>query len=295
VIGPWDHAGTRTPTDNVGGVKFGPNALLDVPKLHVDWYGWTMQGGPRPEFLKKQVAYYVTGADKWRYADSLDGVTGEMRPYVLQSTGGAANDVLASGAMIAAGSASGAPDRYVYDPRDVSLAAVEAKLEPGSMVDQTMVHAMRGRELVYHTAPFEKDVEVSGFFRFSAWIAIDQPDTDFAVEIDEILPDGAAIPLTHTMKRARYREDPRTPKLVSTRAPQLYEFSTFTFASRLVKKSSRLRLVFAPAVSINLEKNYNSGGVVAEESVKDARTVTVQLFHDKTHPSALYVPIAAAE
>ena len=24
IIGPWDHAGTRTPTDEVGGVKFGP-------------------------------------------------------------------------------------------------------------------------------------------------------------------------------------------------------------------------------------------------------------------------------
>jgi len=44
---------------------------------------------------------------------------------------------------------------------------------------------------------------------------------------------------------------------------------------------------------LSAEKNYNSGGVVAEETGKDARTVNVTLYHDAAHPSALYVPIAA--
>ena len=61
--------------------------------------------------------------------------------------------------------------------------------------------------------------------------------------------------------------------------------------SRQVKKGSRLRLVIAPINSMNSQKNYNSGGVVAQESMKDARTVTVKLYHDRAHPSALYVPI----
>jgi hypothetical protein len=42
---------------------------------------------------------------------------------------------------------------------------------------------------------------------------------------------------------------------------------------------------------MNAEKNYNTGGVVAAESVREARTVTVKLFHDAEHPSVLYVPI----
>lgn len=294
VIGPWDHAGTRVPTESVAGIKFGPNALVDIARLHSDWYAWTMEDGTRPVFLKRSVAYYVTGADQWRYADTLDAVTGETRPFYLQSTGGAADDVLASGSMVAGASASGAPDRYVNDPRDTSIAlAQEASQDPGSILDQTNAYSLRGHALFYHTAPFEKDTEVSGFFRFAAWIAIDQPDTDFQVTISDILPDGSSIPLTTALMRARYRESLRAQHLITLRAPQLYEFRTFTFASRMVSKGSRLRLVFAPVLSINLEKNYNSGGVVADESIKDARTVTVQLFHDKAHPTVLYVPIAA--
>jgi hypothetical protein len=50
-----------------------------------------------------------------------------------------------------------------------------------------------------------------------------------------------------------------------------------------------------PINSIYSQKNYNTGGVVAEESVRDARTVTVKLFHDAGRPSALYVPFGRPE
>ncbi|MEO5953122.1 MAG: CocE/NonD family hydrolase, partial [Chloroflexia bacterium] len=62
IIGPWDHAGTRTPKAEVGGLKFGPASLLERPKLDLDWYKWTMADGPKPVFLKKSIAYYVMGA-----------------------------------------------------------------------------------------------------------------------------------------------------------------------------------------------------------------------------------------
>src|SRR5438105_4286970 len=36
--------------------------------------------------------------------------------------------------------------------------------------------------------------------------------------------------------------------------------------------------------SIYTEKNYNSGGVVANESAKDAKTAHVTIYHDAQHP-----------
>jgi hypothetical protein len=71
-----------------------------------------------------------------------------------------------------------------------------------------------------------------------------------------------------------------------------YDFDHFTFIARHLAKGSRLRLVIGPVNSRYWEKNYNSDGVVADESGKDARTVTVTLYHDTEHPSALYFPIA---
>jgi uncharacterized protein len=289
IIGPWDHAATRTPRAEIGGLKFGPASLVDLPQLHLQWYGWTMQGGPKPQFLQKPVAYYVMGAERWRYADTLEGITGQSQPYFLNSNGNAA-DVLAAGALDPH-AGSGKPDHYVYDPRDLSFAADEANSDSADLTDQRADYARRGKLLVYHSAPFEKDTEISGFFKLSAWIGIDQPDTDLAVRMSEIRPDGRSIALTSDSMRARYRESSREPKLVATGAPLRYDFEHFTFVSRQVGKGSRLRLTIAPINSISTEKNYNAAKPVAEQSISDARTVTVTLFHDRAHPSALYVPI----
>jgi hypothetical protein len=63
------------------------------------------------------------------------------------------------------------------------------------------------------------------------------------------------------------------------------------FFSRLVAKGSRLRLVLGSLNTPSSEKNYNSGGVVAQEMGKDARAAHIQLLHDAEHPSALELPI----
>ena len=70
-----------------------------------------------------------------------------------------------------------------------------------------------------------------------------------------------------------------------------YEFDGFYFFSRRIAQGSRLRLVFQSPNSINTQKNYNSGGVVVEESGADARTAHVKLYHDREHPSYLELPV----
>jgi uncharacterized protein len=228
-------------------------------------------------------------ADRWRYADTLEAVTAESRSYFLDSNGSAA-DVLASGSLSTA-PGKGKPDQYVYDPRDLSIAEIERDLDPSLLTDQTSIYKRQGKVLVYHTAPLERDTEISGFFKLSAWLAIDQPDTDFAVSVYEILPDASSVLLTTDQQRARYRDNERQAKLVTTREPLKYEFDGFTFTSRMVRKGSRLRLVIGPVNSTFSQKNYNSGGDVSSETLSDARTVTVKLYHDRSHQSSLIVPI----
>jgi uncharacterized protein len=306
VIGPWDHTGTLLPKPEFGGIKFGPAAMVDVLALHAEWYDWVLRGGPRPSFLKKNVAYYVMGAEKWRYSDSLEAVTERSQPFYLDSPGSASH--LHRSGTLNEQVGNGPPDTYVYDPRDTSIAAVETDLEfppqltllrpifpADSLVDQSLVQAHEGRSLIYHSAPFSHAVQISGFFRLSAWIAIDQPDTDFGVTVYEIQPDGRSILLTSDLMRARHRESLRGEILVRTHEPLRYDFERFTFVSREMQRGSRLRLVIGPVNSMHYQKNYNSGKAVATESMADARPVTVKLHHDEGHPSALYVPFGSSE
>jgi putative CocE/NonD family hydrolase len=297
IIGPWDHAGTRTPSVDVGGLKFGPASLLDMNKLHKDWYDWTMKGRKPPEFLKDKVAYYVLGegAEEWRYAASLAAVTAESRAMYLASDGGVANDVYGSGRLSAAKAASATPDRYVYDPLDTTFSLWDDGTDgEKGLISQKGLLAASGKLLVYHTAPLAQNLELAGFPTLGVWLALDQPDTDIGVILYEIRPDGSSVQLGTSLMRARYRKSLREPTPVKPGAIERYDFGGFPFIARRIGKGSRLRLVIAPTNSKQLEKNYNAGGVVAEESGKDARTVTVKLYHDEAHPSALYLPISAS-
>jgi predicted acyl esterase len=290
VIGPWDHSGTRIARSEFAGLKVGPASLIDLPDLHCQWYAWTMNAGPKPAFLRKNVAYYVMGAETWRYADTLNEVTAGQMPLFLHSTENP-TDVFRSGSLRVESSVDGRCDYYLYDPKDVCLADLESTVDPDDVVDQRMVHAAVGKHLVYHSEPFERDVEICGFFKVSVWLAIDRPDTDVRAAVYEIGIDGSSILLSTDWLRARYREGLRLQKLIETAEPLRYEFERFTFVARQIRKSHRLRLVIGPYHSIYSQKNYNSGGVVSEESVADAHCVTVRLFHDAACPSVLYVPI----
>jgi uncharacterized protein len=294
IIGPWDHAGTRTPQAEMGGLKLGSASMLDMNKLHKDWYDWTLKGAPKPEFLKQHVAYYVagSGAEDWRYADSLEAVTAEARPLYLDSHDGRASDLFAAGTLAPDKAASTKADHYIYDPLDTSSAKVQSASVSNWLTDQRIALQQSGKYLFYHTAAFEKDLDLAGFFKLSVWLSIDQPDTDFYVTVWEVQPDGSVIFLTDDLQRARYRAGDREAKLVTKGAIQRYDFSRFPFVARRIQAGSRLRVVFAPSNSMYLEKNYNSGGVVAAETGKDAHAVTVNLYHDAQHPSALFVPIA---
>lgn len=291
IIGPWDHAGTRTPSKEVGGLTFGDASMVDMNRLHVDWYDWTMKGGKAPEFLKKRVAYYVVGAELWKYADSLETISNAKKLLYLNSINGAANDAFHSGSLTEDKPGAVNPDQYIFDPLDVRPAELEKEAIKNYITDERSALNLFGNGLVYHSEPFAEDTEISGFVRLVAWISMDVPDTDFGVDLYEIMPDGKSVQLTGDILRARYRDPAVTEKLAKPGEINRYEFSGFTFFSRRIAKGSRLRLVLSSPNSIFWEKNYNNGGVVAEESGKDAHTAHVTLYHDSDHPSALELPL----
>jgi putative CocE/NonD family hydrolase len=289
VIGPWDHAGTRTPTKEVGGLKFGDASIVDLNHLHKQWYDWTMKNGERPDFLKQRVAYYVAGAEEWKYAESLEAIPTARRSLYLNSNG-CANDVFHSGMLSQEPPGASAPDEYTYDPLDVRPADIEREEVKDYLVDQRYALNLFGSGLVYHSEPFETDTEITGYIKLVAWMSLDMPDTDFAVDVYEIMPSGMSILLTQDMQRARYRESRKEATLVTPGQVNRYEFSSFPYFSRRIAKGSRLRLVIRAPNSIYWQKNYNSGGDVSTESAKDARTARVVLYHDAEHPSVLELP-----
>ena len=299
IIGPWDHAGTRTPTEEVAGVKFGAASLLDLNDLHRQWYDWTMKNGPKPQFLKDQMAYYLlaagnTGANgEWRYANNLESLTANPRIFYLDSKQGDPHGVLRSGTLTTERPQQGV-DRYTYDPLDTrrgeNVEGAEDN-EKTAALDQRYALSIGADGLVYHTEPLPNEAELVGCPSVTLWLSIDTPDTDFSADLSEIQPDGTSIALWSDLRRLRYRESLRQEKLVEPGEIVKCDFNPGLFVARRIMKGSRLRLVVSSPNSIFLQKNYNSGGVVSEETSKDARTEHVQVYHDAQHASVLQLPL----
>jgi putative CocE/NonD family hydrolase len=299
VIGPWDHAGTRTPTDEVGGVKFGPAAVIDLNDLHRQWYDWTMKKGPRPEFLKNQVAYYVlppgnSGANgEWKYADNFDALVANPKTFYLDSKGGDANGVFRSGSL-AEKQPTGGSDVFVYDPLDTTRGETVDGIDPKEKtagIDQTYALSINTDGLVYHTEPLPNETPFTGCPAMTLWVSIDTPDVDLSAHLYEIQPDGTSIVLWNDTRRLRYRESLREAKPVKRGEIVRCDFNPGLFVARRLMKGGRLRLVVSSPNSTQWQKNYCSGGIVAEETAKDARTCHVQVYHDATHPSTIQLPL----
>jgi len=292
VIGPWDHEGTRKPSREIGGLKFGEASVIDVNGLLREWYDWTLKGGKKPPFLKKRVAYYMEGVEKWQYADSLDTVSRRKLTLYLDSKEGLANDAFHSGLLSRSKPRRPDPDLFTYDPLDKRPADLEREEIKNYNTDQRYCLNLFGNGVVYHSEPFAQDTEIVGSPRFVAWIAMNVPDTDFVVRLSEIALDGSSIALADDVIRARYRKSLRSQELIAPNVVNRYEFDEFQFFARRIPKGSRIRLMVGCLNSIHYQKNYNSGGAVAKESGEDARIAHIRLHHDSNHRSYLELPIA---
>ena len=299
IIGPWDHAGTRTPRDEVGGVKFGPGAIVDLNDLHRQWYDWTMKSGPKPAFLKNQIAYYLlapgnSGANgEWKYADDFQTLTANPKTFYLDSKNGEPNGVFRSGTLNEKQPNSGS-DGFVYDPLDTrrgeNVEGTDPK-EKTAAIDQTFALSIGKDGLVYHTDPLPNETSLIGCPAVNLWLSIDTPDVDLECDLYEIQPDGTSIALWSDIRRLRYRESSREAKLMKPGELVPCDFNPGLFVARRLMKGSRLRLVVTAVNSILWQKNYCSGGIVADETTKYAHTCNVQVYHDAEHPSAIQLPL----
>lgn len=291
VIGPWDHAGTRHPQLKVGGLSFGPQALLDIERLHVDWYNWTSDKGPKPAFLKDRVAYYIAGLEEWRYAPNVDAITTSTKRLFLGSRDGAARDVFASG-ILADEPSGDASASYTYDPLDVRPGDVLTGLDPNTYLSQQQTALnLFGNGLVYHTPPLDEELILAGWPKAHLFVSIDVPDTDLFVGLYYITPDGRSVTIGEDMLRTRYRASLRSAEFPDSGKVYEYVFYDFPFTAHLMVKYSRLRVVVRCPNSPYEQKNYNSGGDVTRESKADARVATITVHQKPPHASYIALPI----
>jgi putative CocE/NonD family hydrolase len=291
LIGPWVHGSYN---GHAGEVDFGlqASAYLVVPdELQLRWFDYWLKGIDTGLMDEPPVRIFVMGDDVWRSENEWPLARTQYTRYYLHS-GGAANQPDGDGTLSPEHPSDEPADSFLYDPRNPvptrggGLCCYQPALPPGAY-DQRELEA-RPDVLVYTTPALEQDVEVTGPLEVHLWAVTTAPDTDFTAKLVDVGPGGYARNIQDGIIRARFREGCDAERPIQP--GEAYEYIIDLGAtSNVFKAGHRIRLEISSSNFPRFDRNPNTGGPLAEETV--LRTALQTILHDAGHPSHILLPI----
>ena len=142
--------------------------------------------------------------------------------------------------------------------------------------------------MVYTGDSLREDIEVTGPLTCKLFVSSSAPDTDFAVKLIDVHPDGRAINYSDGMLRMRYRDSLETPQLMEP--GKVYSVTIEMFPTSIVfKRGHRIRVHVTSSDFPHFDRNPNTGHDFGIDS--EIRNANQTLHHDAQYPSHIVLPI----
>jgi hypothetical protein len=289
LIGPWDHAGTRIPRQQLGGVDFTVAALMDMNKVHLDWFDYWLKGKENDVAKWKRAKYFIMGVNKWVEKDGAwPSEDVKQTAYYLHSSG-RANTLMGDGNLSPDKPREEPPDKYTYNPEDPVIPVMDFDFY-GSNVETPLDNRFilrRDDVLVYTSEPLEKELMIAGRPVLKLCATSDCPDTDWFATLADVYPDGRSISLGSSALRARYRDSLEKPELMSP--GKAYTFTLELDSTCIVfKPGHRIRLAITSSAFPAFARNQNTGNKISEDT--EIRIANNTVYHSKNYPSHILLP-----
>lgn len=220
VVGPNTHCQFLSlGPDSVIGERAMGDTSFDTVGQVFGWFDRWLKGDARRfPASTPHVRYFTMGENRWNANAQWPPAGARTVRYYLRS-GGAANSLNGNGRLSLDAPGAETPDRYRYDPMNPVPTVGGGDCCNGGIVvpgafDQRGV-AARNDVLVYTSDPLDAPVEVSGFVDAVLKVSSSARDTDFAVKLVDVAPDGTAWIIGDTILRARYRDGFDKPAMMA--------------------------------------------------------------------------------
>ena len=291
IVGPWAHAPT-SPEGKIGGVTFGPQAVVDMNATVVKWYDYVMKERPNEFASGPPVKIFVLGDNAWRDEQEFPLARTTYTRYYLHAAKGA-NSASGDGALTTTPPAAERPDLFDYDPaspvRTIGGRLCCGGLAPGPF-DQSP-NESRGDVLVYSTPPLPRDLEVTGFVTLELYAATSAADTDFTAMLVDVDEHGDARYLADGIIRARYRNSTAAAEPIEPN--RIYKYTIDLWAtSNVFKAGHRIRVYVSSSNFPRFSRNLNTGEKTSGGTAMIRAKQTI--CHDAGHPSAIVLPVIPA-
>lgn len=263
----YAHLGPHT---TVGERDMGDTSF-DVDGAVYNWFDRWLKGDTRAfPATTAHVRYYMMGANTWQAATQWPPKDVQSLRLYLRSKGHA-NTLNGDGRLTLEAPAANEPeDRYRYDPMNPvqtiggDYCCNGAMVAPGAF-DQRPIEA-RGDVLVYTSDPLPEPIDVAGFIDTVLKVSSSAKDTDFAVKLVDVAPDGTAWNIGDTIFRARYRDGFDKPQMMTP--GQIYIIHPTPIATAVqFGAGHRIRIEVTSSNFPKFVRNLNTGGLNESEKV----------------------------
>jgi putative CocE/NonD family hydrolase len=283
IMGPWTHGHEGETV--CGEIEFPWESMFPPGTPYTTFMDYWLRGIGNDLPQIAAVTYYVIGdvddpaapGNEWRHADDWPIPATETSWYLH-----------ADGSLRPVAAGADEPSGWSFDPADPAptIGGRNLMIDAG-IYDQRDVEA-RDDVLVFETEPLIEPLEVTGRVTCRLWVSCDAVDTDVAVRLCDVYPDGRSLLMLDGILRLRYRDSMETTTLLVP--DQIYEVEIDLWSiSMVVNIGHRIRLSVTGSNYPRWDLNPGTGEMWEDGAAYVTQSTT--LYHDVVHPSALILPV----
>jgi putative CocE/NonD family hydrolase len=236
---------------------------LDYVGRQIAWLDRWLKDDASAATPKSPVTAYMAGVNRWVDFNAVPWAGRDPSRVFYLSSGGRANTLNGDGRLLDAPPTAVSTDAFTYDPAnpviahggEISGLGTDQQQNDGSY-DQRSIER-REDVLVYTSDPLAEDLAVFGYVETELFVGSTAPDTDFAVKLVDVAPDGTAWNIADTIQRMRYREG--EDKQVFMKAGEIYRVATpAMLVANVFLKSHRVRIEVSSSNFPSYARNLNT-------------------------------------
>ncbi len=266
VVGPWVHGGTGLAF--VGSSLQGELQYPDAEGMNTFYatafFDYHLRGLENGWEDQSVFQYFQMGEDVWKSSDVWPPTNLNSASYFLSP----------EGSLTIESPQTSSSQSFMYDPQDPSPTVggktLNLLLDQGPY-DQRLEVESRGDGLIFTTEAFETPMELAGNISLQLYVSSDRIDTDMAVRITDVYPDGRSMLLLDGIQRMRFRNG-LTVNDTSFMVPgEIYPVTiSLNPIAFTITPGHRLRIIITSSNYPRFNRNMNNGGEIHPNNDFDA-------------------------
>lgn len=290
LMGPWVHGGSGAAyvgSANQGQLTYN-NAAGISDSVALEFYDYHLRSINNGWDTKPAVMYYQMGDDQWLEDNVFPPTYTTPTNYYLQNDFSLKTTTSVTGDW-----------PFSYNPTSpsptVGGATLSTSLDQGPY-DQVPTVESRFDLLTFQTPVLTQDLKIKGKIEANFYVSSDKKDTDVAVRITDVYPDGRSMLLLDGIQRMRFRNGYTVADTSFLDSGVVYPVSIDLPSTAItIKAGHKLKVILTASNYPMYNRNMNNGGEMYPggnmDSVHNRESAINKIHVGATYSSHLVLPV----